>query len=84
MRDPLEIAAELETLSGLTDKDVRVHAEAAACIREMHEALQAILAEPDGCPQCDYGKLRANKPHWPECGFAKAQALTARTPETTP
>jgi hypothetical protein len=41
-------------------------------------AIEAILADPDGCPMCDSGKLRnPGKPHWPECGFDQAAKALA-------
>lgn len=42
---------------------------------KIETALRAILAEPYGCPMCDSGKLRnAAKKHWPNCGYALANA----------
>ena len=46
-------------------------------IEELEAALLRILAEPDGCPFCDSGKLRTPdnpaKGHNGECGFFMAQ-----------
>lgn len=43
-------------------------------------ALEAILADPYGCPFCDSGKLRGTKPHDANCGFKMAQDALAATP----
>lgn len=43
---------------------------------KMRRALEAIIAEPDGCVFCDSGKLRnPDKPHTPDCGFALASEI---------
>ena len=55
-----------------TEKDVLtkpLHVRIAA----LETALRAILLDPYGCTQCDSGKLRGHKPHWVECGYAKAE-----------
>lgn len=49
----------------------------------LKQRLEAVLANPDGCPMCDGGRLRnANKEHWDDCPFLLARAaLASSTPQ---
>lgn len=59
------------------DDAARMIVKLQAHATELRIALQTILAEPYGCPACDSGKLRGPKPHWDDCGYAKAQTALA-------
>jgi len=45
--------------------------------------LRELRKDPHGCPMCDAGKLRSEKPHWPECLWAQVDALLS-SPGRTP
>lgn len=47
-------------------------------------ALNAVLADPGGCPTCDSGRLRPGAmAHWPECGFLRAGTILARSEDSS-
>jgi len=71
---------ELEAGTAAWDIESRRADRAEARVAELEGALALILFDPYGCPMCDSGKLRnPDKEHWPECGFAMAKSLLARS-----
>ena len=63
------------------DGDHSLLSEAELLNREMKAALQAILADPYGCPFCDSGQLRnPERGHRPECGYRMAKRVMGETP----
>ena len=45
------------------------------------DAVRLMVLAPDGCPMCDNGILRGDKPHWNTCGFNAAQQAIAMCEE---
>lgn len=62
----------------LTEEEAREIITALLAERQaLLDAARLILLEPHGCPMCDSGKLRSDKPHWDTCGFNAAQQAIA-------
>ena len=65
--------------NGVPTSNAEADAKLIAAAPDLLAALEAICADPYGCPFCDSGRLRnQNKPHDENCGFALATAALAK------